>query len=76
MPKLFSIESHDRFDKFFNIIGPEGFTLRVDQDDFPSKLANNYARKVVAILNENWEGLECDNAGILFLGKKTTVPER
>jgi hypothetical protein len=65
--KPFKIEPHNRLDKFFNITGPDGFTMRVDQDDFPVKLANHNARKVVAILNENWEGLDCDSCGTLFI---------
>lgn len=52
--KPFKIEKHDRFDKQFEINGPD-IRLFVDNDDVDQKTVAREARKLVAILNKHWE---------------------
>jgi len=56
MSKPFKIEPYNRaIDKRFTIEGPDQLRLYVDNDDVDSKVVAKAAKKMVAILNENWK---------------------
>lgn len=54
MPKAFKIQPHTTIDKWFEIEGPD-IRILVDYDDVNHKEVDKQARKMVKILNENWE---------------------
>ena len=52
--KAFKIQAHDRWDKRFEITGPDGFRMFVDNDDVDHREVAKVSKKLVAVLNENW----------------------
>ena len=71
--KPFKIEKHTGVDRSFDVTGPDGLRLTVDFGDVNTRTVNHHIRKMVAILNEQWEGLDCDSFGILFLAKNNQM---
>ncbi len=55
--RLFRIEPHDGADKEFRIIGPD-FDLIVDYDDVDHKFQDKMAKRVVRILNGEWDNYD------------------
>lgn len=54
MSKPFKIEPHTTIDKRFRIVGPD-IDLLVDYDDVNHSEVDRAARKLVKILNDNWD---------------------
>jgi hypothetical protein len=54
MSKSFRVEPFDSIDKSITIVGPE-ITIAVDYDDVNHPQVRKDIKKLVKILNENWE---------------------
>ena len=56
MGELFTIQRHTRIDKEFEIkCGSGDIRLKVDYDDVDQKEVDRLARRIVDVLNENWD---------------------
>lgn len=58
MGELFTIQRHTRIDKEFEIKYGSGWPairLKVDYDDVDQKEVDRLARRIVDVLNENWD---------------------
>lgn len=52
--KEFHIDSYEKYDKFIIVNGPDDLRLEVDYDDVDHKSTEENMKKMVDILNDNW----------------------
>lgn len=51
----FAISSYGPIDKWIEISGPDGLTLKADYDDVNHNEVRDAVKKMVRILNREWE---------------------
>jgi hypothetical protein len=54
MSEPFKVHNFSTIDKWIDITGPEGLSIRVDYDDVAHKSVENATKKMVDLLNNHW----------------------